>query len=67
MHNNLYNIQLNRALFTLTSNLKGNIKQQDIFRESILLCFLKISISLNKTCTTVYSEIPFTENSLCKS
>ena len=41
MHNNLYNIQLNRALFTLTSNLKRNIKQQDIFRESILLCFLK--------------------------
>ena len=29
-------------------NLKGNTKRKNIFRESILLCFIKISISLKK-------------------
>ena len=29
-------------------NLKGNAKRKNIFRESILLCFLKISVSLKK-------------------
>ena len=30
-------------------NVKGNVKRKNIFRESILLCVLKISISLKKT------------------
>ena len=34
---------------------------EDIFRESILPCFLKISIALKKTCAIVCSEIPFSK------
>ena len=30
-------------------NVKGNVKRKNIFRESILLCVLKIRISLKKT------------------
>ena len=30
-------------------NLKGNLKRKNIFRESILLYFLKISVFLKKT------------------
>ena len=51
----VHNIQLNRW-FSLGS------KTVRYFQESILLCFLKISISLKKTCTMVCSEIPFSKN-----
>ena len=44
-------------------NLKGNVKRQDIFRESVLLCFFKTSMSLRKTFTIVCSEILFSKNS----
>ena len=40
-----------------------NAKRWNIFREPILLCFLKIRIPLKKTCTIVPSEIPFSKNS----
>ena len=44
-------------------NLKGNVKRQDIFRESILLCFLKIGMSLKETCSIVCLETPFSKSS----
>ena len=43
--------------------LKGYAKQQDIFKELILFCFLKIGMSLRKACTVVCSEIPVSKNS----
>ena len=44
-------------------NLKGNVKQKDVFRKSILLCFFFCFFEnkhiLGKTCTIVCSEITF--------
>ena len=52
-----------RAFHLELFNVKGDAKRGNIFRELVLLCFLKISISLKKSCTIVCSEITFSTNS----
>ena len=54
------NIQLNGGLKILA------LKRKDIFRETILLCFLKTSISLKNSRPIVSWEIAFPKNSYHK-